>query len=178
MRQPLDTPRLRLKPMDEGDRGFVLSVFSNPAVTRYLFDEDPITGMEGAERIIRLYIAPEAKGQHRWILVRRADGVKMGTCGLHQWDEAARTVDIGYDLLPAYQGSGYMREAAQAVIDFARRTLGASAVHAHIAVENGASIALAERLGFAPSDEEYMLAARGGVHLHRKYVLRLPEAKG
>lgn len=56
-------------------------------------------------------------------------------------------VDIGYALLPAYEGKGYASEAANAVMEYGKNQLGFSTVLAIITVDNHRSIRLAEQLG-------------------------------
>jgi RimJ/RimL family protein N-acetyltransferase len=46
----------------------------------------------------------------------------IGVCGLVKRDELPDS-DIGFALLPAWRGCGYAREAAQAVVSFARDSL-------------------------------------------------------
>lgn len=55
--------------------------------------------------------------------------------------------EIGWGLLPAFQGRGYAREAAEAAIRFAFERLGWPTVHHVIAPGNHASIAVARALG-------------------------------
>lgn len=55
--------------------------------------------------------------------------------------------EVGWGLLPAFQGRGFACEAAQAAIRFAFEQLGWPAVHHVIAPDNLASIAVARRLG-------------------------------
>jgi len=47
----------------------------------------PVADMEGAKEIIDFYLQPEPRAQHRWILVTKKGGVKIGTCGFHAWDQ-------------------------------------------------------------------------------------------
>ena len=44
----LETDRLLLKNISSEDRDFVFNHFSNKVVNRYLFDEEPLSTMEGA----------------------------------------------------------------------------------------------------------------------------------
>ncbi len=144
----LETDRLFLKNISMHDREFILEQFSNNEVNRYLFDAEPIADILGADEIINFYIQSEPRAQHRWILVRKSDGTKIGTCGFHCWNKSKGFCDIGYDLYPDYWGKGYMVEALKAICAFARNDMKVRDINACIFIENDKSIMLAEKLGF------------------------------
>lgn len=168
----LETDRLILENISAEDRDFIFNHFSDAVVNRYLFDAEPVTDITGAEEIIRLYIQPEPRLQHRWIIIRKTDGMKMGTCGFHCWNLEERKVDVGYDLQEAYRGKGYMQEALKEIISFAKDQMGIKEIIACISVDNQKSIHLAEKLGFAISSSYYELF-RGEKYLHNRYSLFL-----
>ena len=103
----LETDRLLLKNISSDDREFIFSQFSDSKVNEFLFDAEPLIDIQGADEIIDFYIQPEPRWQHRWILVKKDDGIKMGTCGFHCWDIDSEACDVGYDLKQVYQGKGY-----------------------------------------------------------------------
>jgi ribosomal-protein-alanine N-acetyltransferase len=145
----IETDRLYLKNISIYDRDFILAQFSNNEVNRYLFDAEPLADVYGADEIIDFYIQPEPRAQHRWILVRKDDGTKIGTCGFHCWDKSEGCCDIGYDLYPDYWSNGYMIEALKAICSFARSDMKVRSINACIYIENEKSIKLMEKLGFA-----------------------------
>lgn len=75
----LETDRLMLKNISSEDRIFIFNQFSNDKINRYLFDAEPLVNLQGADEIINFYIQPEPRSQHHWILVKKDDGVKIGT---------------------------------------------------------------------------------------------------
>ena len=85
----LETDRLYLKNLTWDDTAFIFAQFSNDQVNRYLFDAEPLTDLQGAEEIIQMFVEPEPRPHHRWVLIRKADGAKLGTCGFHCWDPGA-----------------------------------------------------------------------------------------
>jgi RimJ/RimL family protein N-acetyltransferase len=84
------------------------------------------------------------------------DGQLIGDASLHlrSLDRADRRVEVGWVIGPAWQGRGYAREAAEAMLELAFERLNAARCEAHMTWGNAASKALAERLGFeeAPGD--------------------------
>jgi ribosomal-protein-alanine N-acetyltransferase len=130
------------------DREFILKQFSDREVTRYLFDTGPLSDISGADEIIELFIQPEPRAQHRWILVKKNNGAKIGTCGFHRWDRSNGRCELGYDLYPDHRGKGYMLEALKAICAFARSNMKVKSIDARIYIDNEKSVKLAEKLGF------------------------------
>ncbi|KOF57516.1 GCN5 family acetyltransferase [Clostridium sp. DMHC 10] len=167
----LETERLILKNIAVEDREFIFSQFSDPVVTKYLFDREPLTDIGGADEILELYLSqPEPHLHHRWILVRKTDGIKMGTCGIHRWDQKTGTAEVGYDLKEEFWGKGYMQEAIKEIIEFAIENMNIKAISACIYVDNEKSKHLAEKLGFVLSGSTYE-AFRDKEYPHNVYTL-------
>ena len=122
--RPLSTPRLLLKNIGPEDEDFLLRQFSNEEVNRFLFDAEPFSTPADARELIAFYTAPEPRNRHRWVLVDRAAGEKLGTCGFHVWNREASACEMGYDLYPTHWHRGYMREALAAILAFARNDMG------------------------------------------------------
>jgi RimJ/RimL family protein N-acetyltransferase len=70
----------------------------------------------------------------------------LGMCGLIK-RETLEDVDIGFAFLAKHAGKGYALEAATAVMDHARETIGLQRVVAITSPENERSIRLLEKLG-------------------------------
>ncbi|MBK1812233.1 GNAT family N-acetyltransferase [Clostridium sp. YIM B02505] len=153
----IETERLLLKNISIDDRDFIFSEFSDGVVNRYLFDAEPLTEIEGADEIIDSYIQPEPRLQHRWVIIQKSDGSKIGTCGFHCWNQRESKVDVGYDLKENYWGKGYMSEAMKEIIAFAIDKMKIKQINACIYIDNQKSIHLVENLGFTLSGSYYEL---------------------
>ena len=167
----LNTDRLLLKNISSDDRDFVYSQFSDRVVNRYLFDAEPLSNIEGADKIINMFLQTEPRTHHRWVLIRKTDNVKMGTCGFHCWDINKNVCDVGYDLKEEYWGNGYMQEALNAIIVFAKSNMKIKEINACIYPENVKSVAIAERLGFEFSGKKKIEHFQGSEYLHQIYTL-------
>ena len=167
----LETDRLFLKNISSQDRDFVLAQFSNDEVNKYLFDAEPTTDIQSADEIIDFYNQPEPRGHHRWVIIRKDDSVKLGTCGFHCWDRQADCCDIGYDLFPDFWGKGYMSEAMQAILDFAKSNMGIKKINACIYIENDKSIKLVEKYGFVYHGQMKDEVFRGKAYSHKIFSL-------
>jgi len=170
----IETERLFLKNISIDDRDFIFSQFSNDVVTKYLLDREPVTDMEGADEIITFYIKPEPRLQHRWVIVRKSDGIKMGTCGFHRWNQKDCEVEVGYDLKEEFWGNGYMQEAMKEIIAIAMDSMHIKEINACIYIENQRSICLAENLGFVLSGSSYE-SFRDKEYLHNRYALLISQ---
>ena len=167
----LETERLLLKNISSDDREFVFSQFSDSTVNKYLFDVEPLSSIEGSDEIINMFLQAEPRTHHRWILIRKIDMVKMGTCGFHCWDIDKNACDVGYDLKEEYWGKGYMQEALNAIIIFAKSNMKIREINAYIYPENIKSVAIAKRLGFKYLGKKKIEHFQGKEYLHYIYTL-------
>jgi ribosomal-protein-alanine N-acetyltransferase len=166
----LETERLYLKNIDSIDREFIFSHFSNDEVNRYLYDAEPLTDIAEADEIIEFYTKPEPRNQCRWIIIRKSDNKRLGTCGFHCWDKKLGKVEIGYDLNEEFWGNGYMHEAIKEIIKFAKNQMHINKIDACISTENQKSMRLAENLGFVLSDSSMVVFREKG-YPHNIYSL-------
>lgn len=165
----LSTKRLILQTISAADVGFILEHFSDEAVNTYLYDAEPLASIEEAQEIIDFYVTGEPRIQVRWIIVDKATGEKIGTCGFHRWNKETGVIEMGYDLKKPYWGKGIMTEALEAILHYAKTEMGVKTVKAHIFVGNAASLRLAEKLGFVRTGE-YNEVFRGEEYPHWIYT--------
>jgi ribosomal-protein-alanine N-acetyltransferase len=163
----IETNRLVLKCIGHSDRDF----------NRYLYDEEPMTDISQADRLIDFYAMVEPRSQNRWILIDKATNTKLGTCGFHLWDPDNKEVEIGFELMEQYNGRGYMLEAIEAIIEFARHKMKVERIDAIVYIENEKCIKLLEKLRFikvGKEETEFL----GQIYLHNIYVLKIqPDLK-
>jgi len=144
-----ETPRLVLRRLEEGDAPFILELLTDPDWLRYIGDKG-VRDLDGARR----YIAdgPGAMyakhGFGLFLVGRKPSGTPMGLCGLIRRD-GLDDVDVGYAFLPRFRGCGYAEEAAAEMVRFARERVGLPRIVAITTPENGRSIRVLEKLGFA-----------------------------
>ncbi len=167
----IETNRLLLRSVDHSDREFIFAEFQNDFINRYLYDAEPMTDLSQADELIDFYTMVEPRRQNRWVLVDKATNTKLGTCGFHLWEPDSKEVEIGFELTEQHNGKGYMREAAEAIIEFARREMKVERINAIVYVENQKCIKLLERLGFLKVGE-VATVFRGQAYLHYVYALK------
>ncbi len=168
----IETNRLVLKCIDHSDRDFIFEEFQNDFINRYLYDEEPMTDISQADELIDFYTMVEPRKQNRWVLMDKTTKNKLGTCGYHVWNPDQKEVEIGFELMEQYTGKGYMQEAVEAIIDFARQKMKVDRINAIVSINNINCIKLLEKLRFIKGGEEET-EFRGQIYLHHIYALKI-----
>lgn len=91
-----------------------------------------------------------------WAVVRRSDGVILGTAGIVGAEEQADTglwLELGYHVFEPYRRCGYAMEACRLILDHVQEEYGAQ-VYARTEASNQASRNLLEKLGFVQERED------------------------
>ncbi len=162
-----ETERLVLQPTTEEDAGFILELLNSPKWLAYIGDRNVHTE-EDAIQYIKNKISPQLEklGFSNYTLIRKTDGVKIGSCGLYD-REGLEGIDIGFALLPAYEGMGYGFESASKVLEIGKTEFNIEMISAITTKNNLASQRLIEKLGLRyiqtiriPNDEEELLLYR------------------
>ena len=143
----LETDRLRLRPFRAADLKALHALYGDTKNLLY-WGVDPSSSLDETRRMLRWHIA-----YHPWQYVLWAVEVKkskrlVGMINYHRRDRRERRVDVGWMILPAQQGKGYMTEAGRALMSYLIDKLKVHKVEALIRAENKPSVALAKRLGF------------------------------
>lgn len=144
-----ETERLILKPTDEADSRFILQLLNSPKWLRFIGDRNVHTDLD-AKDYIRVKILPQFHrlGYSNFTLITKDNNAKVGSCGLYD-REGLAGVDLGYALLPEYEGLGYALESAKRILELAQTEWSITEVSAITSQENLASQALLLKLGFA-----------------------------
>ena len=144
----LATARLDLRPLTTADAPALFALKSDARVQRY-GSHTPWTQHEQATAWLERDRQGMADGRHvHFGIIRREDGVMVGTCTLYDLDAQCRCADVGYALLPSAWGRGYANEAVTALLDFGFERLALNRVSADIDPRNAPSARALERLGF------------------------------
>ena len=132
-----------------------------PLLEKLLGDPDMMThlgGPESPEQVLRRHQRylhlPEDGTDHMFRIVWGPARESVGSVGYWKktWREQS-VYEMGWLVLPAYQGRGIATQAAAAVIAHARREARYRFMHAFPSVENPASNAICRKLGFMLLEE-------------------------
>ena len=144
----IDTPRLRLRPVDAADLPDLLEVNGDPAVTRFLPYAAWQSLDDAAAWLERMRKLADAGGAQQLVLVHAAAAKVVGTLLLFRHDEGSARLELGYALGRRWWKQGLMREAVAALCEHAYARMGLRRLEAEVNPQNVASGALLESLGF------------------------------
>jgi RimJ/RimL family protein N-acetyltransferase len=145
---PMETARLRVRPVEARDLPALLRVNSLDAVTA-LLPYATWSSMADAEAWLARMESIVATGSAlQFVVAGRADDRAIGTCLLFRHDEGSARAELGYVLGRDHWGGGFMREALEALIDAAFGPMRLRRLEAEVDTRNAASAALLRRLGF------------------------------
>jgi [ribosomal protein S5]-alanine N-acetyltransferase len=142
----LETDRLLLRPLRSEDVESLVSLWSDPQVTRFL------GGPRDDERVRTILheelAEPPLGPLGQWPVVQKASGEFVGDCGLIPKEiEGREEVELVYILASSAWGKGYATEIGAALLSFAIEELQQKRVVSLIDVENLASTCVAKKLG-------------------------------
>jgi len=146
--QVLETERLALRWLAEGDADFIVELMNDPDWLRFIGDRGIRTADDARAYIATGPAAMYARlGFGLYAVELKETRAPIGICGLvaRDWLE---TVDLGFAFLPRFRGMGYAYEAAAATLEHAR-TLGLDRILAIVSPDNDGSIRLLGKLGLA-----------------------------
>ena len=138
---------LTLEPWSESRFG-VLEACNSTEMTAFL------GGPESPEKLAdrhRRYLNFVSTGRDAWPFCALLDGEAIGSIGY--WEDE-NAYEIGWAIIPAFQGRGLAAAAVSLALDDAAARGGFSTMTACPGVDNLASNALARRLGFELAGEE------------------------
>lgn len=162
-----ETERLLLRPTTSEDAPFVLALLNSPKWIKNIGKRDVNTEKE-AEEYIRLKMTPQLErlGYSNYTVIRKSDGVKMGSCGLYD-REGLSGIDIGFALLPPYEKQGYGFEASSRIMKAGIEDFGLTEIQGITSKDNVASHKLLEKIGLTfeklitlPNDNEEIMLFR------------------
>ncbi|WP_178988362.1 GNAT family N-acetyltransferase [Winogradskyella schleiferi] len=162
--KPLQTKRLTIRPVAPKDSKFILELMNTPKWIKNIGDRNVRTVEEAANYVKEKALPQlETYGYGNNVIIRKADQIKLGTCGLYH-REGKTDPDIGFAFLPAYEGNGYAFEAANELMMAAKNEYSLKELSAYTLEANLASRKLLERLGFKiigkgtlPNNDEELL---------------------
>jgi RimJ/RimL family protein N-acetyltransferase len=132
---------VRIEPWDTDDLPLLRQLLGDPAMMVYL------GGPESPEKIAERQSRYERPGSRQYRIV--ADGEGAGWVGYWEREWQGEDVyEVGWSVLPAFQGRGLAGLATAQLIDLARAERDRRRMHAYPSVENAPSNAICRKLGF------------------------------
>lgn len=149
----IQTERLSIRPVSLGDADFIIELLNTKAYIENIGQRN-IHTLTDAETYIeeKMLIHYRENGYGAFLITRKEDAVKLGILSLYNRPNV-EGVDIGFAILPKYFAHGYATEAAAAVRDYAKYTLGLPEISAFTSKDNDASQHIIQKLGLVYEKE-------------------------
>ncbi|MEO8233962.1 MAG: GNAT family N-acetyltransferase [Flavobacterium sp.] len=142
----LNTDRLILRQLVNTDDNEIFALRSDDNVNRYL-GRQPSKSIEDAKSFIQA-ITENVKKNDSIYWAISLSGNLIGTICLFEFSDDNTKAEIGYELLPSYQGKGFMQEAVLEVLEFGFQHIGLNSIEAYTHSENQNSTKLLEKFNF------------------------------
>ena len=144
----LKTERLTLRQLESSDANEILVLRSDSNVNKYL-DRKPSKSIDDAKNFIQTINENiQRNNSIYWAITLNGTNQLIGTICLFGFSDDNLKAEIGYELLPAFQGKGIMHEATSIVIAFGIQHIGLNSIEAYTHFENQSSTRLLEKFNF------------------------------
>jgi len=143
----IETERLELIDPKVNQGPFFFELLNTPGWIEHIGDRG-IKSIQDAENYISksIMIGNTQNGYGLYTMILKSTNKPIGICGLLLRDELEHP-DIGFALLPAYEGKGFTTEAGMATVKFAKEVLQIKTILGITGPNNKASIRVLEKLG-------------------------------
>ncbi|WBX72579.1 GNAT family N-acetyltransferase [Tenacibaculum pacificus] len=147
MHKEFESERLLIRPTLKQDAELIYELMNTPKFIKYVGDRE-LNSIKDAEKYIeeKMLSQLNTHGYSTYSLIGKSDGRKVGTCGLYDRD-GLEGIDIGFGLLPKYEGVGYAYESASILIKAAIHDFEIKEIKGITSKENISSQKLLEKLG-------------------------------
>ncbi len=163
--------KVRLVPWTEDDFGLLVRL-NAPEMTEHL--GGPETPEELERRHLRYVAAAGSDRTYIFKAILEPESVAVG--GVNFWDRewnGGQVYEMGWGVVPEYQGRGIASAAVAQAVELARATKRRSAIHAFPSVDNAPSNGICRKVGFELLAEIQFEYPKGHWMLCNDWALRL-----
>jgi len=144
----IETERLVLRKFAVTDASFIFELLNSPKWLQYIGDRGIKSVSDAQDYLVNGPLKSYATyGFGLYLINLQNAGTPIGMCGLIKRNYL-EDVDIGYALLPQYEGNGYAYEIASATAAYAFNELQLLKLAAITDLHNERSVKLLEKMGF------------------------------
>ncbi len=151
---PINTERLVLRQLTATDKTAIFKLRSDDRVNEFLGRPKALSIEEAEKFILKISNLIANNESLYWAIAFNDEpSLLVGTICLWNFSEDKSVAEIGYELMPEYQGKAIMQEAIKAVIDFSFNKIQLRKIEAYTHQQNAKSSALLEKLDFKLSSK-------------------------
>jgi RimJ/RimL family protein N-acetyltransferase len=147
MQLNIETERLRIRALTIIDAGFMMQLMNTPTWIKNIGNRNVNDKTSAsnyiANNIINSY---NINGFGLFLVTQKKDNQSAGICGIVK-REGLTIPDLGFALMPNFEGKGIATEASKAVIKYAQESLRIVQLAGITKPENTASIRVLEKVG-------------------------------
>ena len=144
----LSTERLTLRQMNSGDENEIFILRSDKRVLEFIDIPKAETVADAEKFIDKINNLIASNESIMWAICLKSSPTLIGNICFWNIVKEKSAAEIGYSLLPHFQGKGIMQEAVIKVIEYGFQTLQLNSIVADLHPNNIKSIKLLERNGF------------------------------
>lgn len=144
----LKTARLILRQLKAADKQQIFAIRTNELINRFIDRPKTISVKEAGNFITNINDGISTADWLYWGITLKGTDSVVGTICI--WNISAKndTAEIGFELLPVYQGKGYAYEALQKTIEFGFNIVKLDTLVAYTHKDNLGSTKLLEKFNF------------------------------
>jgi ribosomal-protein-alanine N-acetyltransferase len=144
----LETERLLLRRIDAIDVNEIFALRSNPETMKYIPRPIAKTTEDALEHIAIIDAKIETNEGINWAITLKGDPKLIGLIGHYRIKPEHFRTEIGYMLLPEFNGKGIITEAIKEVVNYGFKVMQLHSIEAIIAPENFGSEKVLQKNGF------------------------------
>lgn len=150
----LETQRLLLRRVEEGDCADVFEYSADLDVTKYLTWQPHVHIAETKRHLAEIQKRYDNGQYYDWGMEYKENGCLVGTCGFTSVDTGKNACEVGYVLSKKYWGKGLVPEALERIMEFAFDYIGFETIEARFLDGNVKSKKVMEKVGMVYSKTE------------------------
>nr|WP_315210593.1 GNAT family N-acetyltransferase [uncultured Flavobacterium sp.] len=144
----LETERLLLRRVDSNDIKEIFALRSNPETMKYIPRPLVKTDEDALEHIAMIDSKIDSNEGINWAITLKDNSKLIGIIGHYRIKPEHYRAEIGYMLLPEYQGKGIVSEAVREAVKYGFNNMNLHSIEAIIDPDNHASAKVLEKNGF------------------------------
>lgn len=144
----LETERLLLRRVDSNDINEIFALRSNPETMKYIPRPLVKTDEDALEHIAMIDSKIDSNEGINWAITLKDNPKLIGIIGHYRIKPEHYRAEIGYMLLPEYQGKGIISEAVKEAVKYGFNVMNLHSIEAIIAPDNYGSAKVLEKNGF------------------------------
>lgn len=144
----IETKNLILRRMDNKDTDDIFQMRKDPRMNEYTDTKPDKNPQETKDYIEKMNKGVDADKWIIWAIEHKQSQKVIGSISIWNINIEQRNAELGYGIIPDYQGKGLMKESLLSVIDYGFNVMNLRALHAYTEQDNIKSIKLLEACKF------------------------------